>query len=83
MKESTNELARFISSLNLGSDEIPIDLHLATDKVVDAKYNVAELVDLAWDREVQLDLDCHEDTMEGIDVDDQPKPLITKICEYV
>ena len=31
---------------------------------------MAELVDLAWDREIHLSLDLDEEQMEGSDVDD-------------
>jgi hypothetical protein len=52
MKEATNELASFISSLNLGSKELPIEeyVQLAEGKVIDVEYNMVELVDLAWTR---------------------------------
>ena len=74
MKEATNELASLISSLNLGSEEMPIEeyVQLAGEEIVDAKYNMAELVDLAWGREIHLGLDLNEEPMEGNDVDDQP-----------
>ena len=53
MKESTNELASLISSLNLGSEELHVEeyVQLAGDKtIVDAKYNMIELVNLTWGR---------------------------------
>ena len=39
MKEATNELASVISSLKVGSEEIPIQeyLHLVGEEIVDAK----------------------------------------------
>ena len=39
MKETTNELASFISTLNLGSEEMPIEeyVQLAKEEFVDAK----------------------------------------------
>ena len=42
------------------------------------------LVDLVWDREVDLDIDLNEESMEGIDVDDQPTPIVKlhQVCEY-
>ena len=42
MKEATNELASLITSLNLGSEEMPIEeyVQMARDKIVDAKYNI-------------------------------------------
>ena len=42
------------------------------------------LVDLVWDREVHVDIDLNEESMEGIDVDDQPTPIvkIRQVCEY-
>ena len=48
MKETTNELESLISSLNLGSEELPIEefVQLAEEKIVGAQYNVVELVEL-------------------------------------
>ena len=59
MKEATNELASLISSFNLGSGDIPIEkyVQLAREKIVNAKYDMVELVDLAWGREIHVDLD--------------------------
>ena len=78
MKEATNELASLISSLNLGSEEMPIEeyVQLAREEIVDAEYNMVELVDLAWGREIHLGLDLNEEPMEGNDVDDQPTPIV-------
>ena len=52
MNEATNELASLTSSLNLRSEELPIEeyVQLVGEKIVDAKYNMIELVDLAWGR---------------------------------
>ena len=78
MKEATNELASFILSLNLGSEEMPIEeyVQLAGEEIVDARYNIVELVDVAWSRKVHLDLNLNEETMEGNDVHDQPIPIV-------
>jgi hypothetical protein len=45
-------------------------VQLAKEEIVDAKYSMVELVDLAWGREVHLELDFNEEPMEGTDVDD-------------
>ena len=45
-------------------------MQLARGKVVDAKYNVVELVDLAWGRETHMGLDLIEKPKEEIDMDD-------------
>jgi hypothetical protein len=49
MKEATYELASLISSLNLGIEDLPIKeyVQLVGEEIVDAKYNIVELVDLA------------------------------------
>ena len=54
------------------------------EEIVDAEHNMAQLVDLAWCREVFLGLDLNEEPMEGNDVDDQPTPIvkIPQACEY-
>ena len=72
MKEAANELASLISSLNLGSEEMPIEesVQLVGEEIVDAKYNIDELVDMAWGRKTHLDLDLNEEPMEGNDVDE-------------
>jgi hypothetical protein len=83
MKESTNELASPIFSLNLASKGMPIEeyVQLVGQKFIDAKYNMSELVDLAWGREnhfgldLNLVLDLKEEPMEGNDLDDQPTPI--------
>ena len=74
MKEVENELASLISSLNLGSEEMPVEeyMRLAWDEIVDVEYNMAESVDSIWDRKFHLGLDLKEEPMEGNDVDDQP-----------
>ena len=53
MKETTNYLARLISALKIGSEEMPMEeyVQLVREESIDAKYNMAELVDLAWGRE--------------------------------
>jgi hypothetical protein len=74
MKESTSELSSLISSLKLGSEEMCIEdyVQLVGEEIVDAKYNMVELVDLARGREVDLGLDLNEEPMEGNHVDDPP-----------
>ena len=49
IKEATSELANLISSLNLGNEEMAIDdyVQLVGEEIIDAKYNMAELLDLA------------------------------------
>ncbi len=37
---------------------------------------MAELVDLAWGREIHLSLDLNEEPMQRNDVDDQPTPIV-------
>ena len=44
-------------------------VQLAREEIVDVKYIMAEQVDLAWGREIDLGLDLHEEAMEGNDVD--------------
>ena len=51
-------------------------VQLAREKIIDAKYNVAELVDLTWEKEIHLDLYLNEKPMEGIDVGDEPTPIV-------
>ena len=43
-KETTNKLANLISSLNLGSEEMPTEkyVRLAQQEIVDAKCNMVE-----------------------------------------
>ena len=67
MKEATHELTCFISSLNLGSEELPIEEHvqLAREKIVVVEYNMVELVDLAWGTKIHLGLNLKEESMEG------------------
>ena len=78
MKEATNNLASFISSLNIGSEEMAIEeyVQLARKEIVNAKYNMVELVDLAWGKEVHLGLHLNEEPMEGNRVDDQLTPIV-------
>ena len=54
MKEATNELTRLVTSLNLGGEEIPIKeyVQLAREEIVDVEYNMVELVELTWGREI-------------------------------
>ena len=51
-------------------------MQLTREEIVDVEYNMIKLVDLAWGREVHLDLDLNEELMEGINVDDQPTPVV-------
>ena len=59
-------------------------VQLAGEEIVDAKYNIDELVDMAWGREIHLDLDLNGEPVEGNDVNDQPKPIVKfpQACEY-
>jgi hypothetical protein len=58
--------------LNLGSEEMPIEenARLVREEIVDAKYNKAEFIDLAWGRESHLGSNPNEEPVEGNDVDD-------------
>jgi len=58
MKEATNELASLVSSLNLGSEEMPIEkyVQLVGDDIVYAKCIMVEIMNLAWGREIHLGL---------------------------
>ena len=49
-------MAILIFSLSLGSEYLPIEeyVQLAGDDIVDVEYNMDELVDLTWGREVHL-----------------------------
>ena len=51
---------------------MPIEgyVQLVGEEIVDAKYNMVELVDLAWDREILWVLHLNEDPMEGNALDD-------------
>ena len=86
MKESTSELASLVSYLNLGSEEMCVEeyVQLVGEEIVDANYNMAELVVMAWGRQVQLNLDLNEEPMKGNDVDDLPtqKLKLPKVHEY-
>ena len=57
---------------------MPIEEHvqLVGESSVDAKYNMAKLVDLAWGRSIHLELDLNEEPMEGNNVDDQPTRVV-------
>jgi hypothetical protein len=44
--------------------------------IVDAKYNMVELVDLAHGRKTHSSLDLNEEPMEGTNVDDWPTPIV-------
>ena len=74
MKEATNELASLISFVNLGSEEMPIEeyVQLVKEEIVDVEFNMVELVNLTWGREIHLGLQLNE--CNG--VDDQPTPIV-------
>ena len=78
MKKATNELASLVSSLNLGSEEVPSEevVQLAREAIIDAEYNMAKLVDLARGREIHLGSNLNEEPIKGNDVDDQPTPIL-------
>ena len=54
MKETSNQMATLISSLNLGSEEMHIEeyVQLVGEEIDDANNNMTKLVDLAWSREI-------------------------------
>ena len=56
IKVTTNKLASLISFFNLGSEEMPMNeyVQLAREEIINAEYNMAKLVDLAWGRENHL-----------------------------
>ena len=43
---------------------------LVREEIVDAKYNMVDLIDLACDKEFHLGSNPNEEPMEGNDVDD-------------
>ena len=59
-------------SFSIESEELLIEeyVQLVGEGIVDAEYNMAELMDLAWYREIHLGLDLNEEPMKGNDVDD-------------
>jgi hypothetical protein len=74
MNKIAHELVSIISFLNFGSEEMPIEeyVQLASEEFVDVENNIAELVDLAWGKEIHLELDSYEESMERHGLDDQP-----------
>jgi hypothetical protein len=78
MKETKNELASFISSLNIGSEEMFIEKYwqLVGGEISDANYNMVELVILAWSKEIHLVINLNEDLVERNDVDDHSTPIV-------
>ena len=44
---------------------------------------MAKLGDLAWGREIHLDLDLNEEPMEGNDEDDQPTPIVNPNYDHI
>ena len=85
MKETTFGLPSLRSSLNLGSQEIPIKeyVQLAQEVIVDPEYIMYELVNLACRRQIHLGLDLSEEP-KGNDVDDQSIPIVNlpQACEH-
>ena len=77
-KQARNEVASPICSLNLGSVEMFIEeyVQLVGEDIVDAKYSMIELVNLAWGREIHFGLDLNEEPIEENDVDDQATPIV-------
>jgi len=77
-KKTTNKLASLNFSSNLGREEMLIEscVQLAREKIVDAKYNVIELVEWHGKKEIHLGLYLNEEPLKGIDVDDEPTPII-------
>ena len=49
---------------------------MTKEEIVDAKHDMAELVDLARGREIHSGSDLNEEPMEGNDVDNQPTPIV-------
>ena len=45
-------------------------------KNVDANYNMVELMDLVLGRNIHIRLELNKEPIEGIDVDDQPTPIV-------
>ena len=74
MIKKNNELVRLISSLNLESEEMPIEeyVQLAREGIVDVEYNMVELADSASGRGTHLGLDSNEEPVERNALDDQP-----------
>jgi hypothetical protein len=72
MKEGAYELESLISLLNFGSKETPIKeyVKLVGEEIANAKYNMVQLVDLAWGREIHLGLDLNEEPIKGDDMND-------------
>jgi hypothetical protein len=67
MKEVTNELASLFSSLNLGVKKCLLKKMCTWQD----RNNMAELVDLAWGREIHLGLDGTSEEPVGVNnVDD-------------
>ena len=65
MREAINELASFVSSLNLGSEENINEeyVQLVGEKIVNAHHNMAKLMDLAWGRENHLGFNLDKESM--------------------
>ena len=45
-------------------------VQLVLEEIIDAEYNMVELMDLAWGREIHLGLALNEEPMHGNDMDD-------------
>ena len=86
IKETTNELASLISSLNPGSEEMLIEEYCNwhVRKLLMQSTTWLSWMDFAWGREIPLGLDLTEEPMEAKDVDDQPTPIVKffQACEY-
>ena len=51
-------------------------MQLLGEEIIDAEYNIVELVDLARGRVIHLGLNLNEEPREGNDVDDQTTPIV-------
>ena len=51
-------------------------MQLVGEDIVDVEYNMTELVDLAWGREIHLVFNLNEEPMKGYEVGDQPIPIV-------
>ena len=51
-------------------------LQSASEEIMDVEYIMADLVDLAWGREIHLGLDSNEEAMKGNVVDNQPTTIV-------
>lgn len=64
-------MASLIFSLNIGSEKMSVEEYVQLGwEIVDAQCIMAELVDLAWDREIHSSLDLVEELIKENNVDD-------------